>query len=186
MYRIYAVLRKSVCLCVGSGSYESIAVLQTGQAAALPTDPYLVIQSADRIDHIAIQWGGCNPLNLAFFKEVQSASCGSEPSTILTVHVNRSVVSRWQTGGRRIGQENTVLDSLQALTTAYPNVAFPVFKQCIDTAVPTQLLFLSESHASGVNAYETSRCSDPSIRISIPQQTQHLNFAECSWHHGSL
>src|SRR5260370_19570713 len=89
--RIYAVLRKSVCFRVGSGSYDSISVLQTGQAGVLPTNPYLVIQSADRIDHIAVQRSGCNALNSAFFKEVQSAACRTKPNAILIIYVNRSI-----------------------------------------------------------------------------------------------
>src|SRR5215470_4384835 len=86
IYRVDAVLREAIVFCVGPLGHKSVCELQVSYPAMLASEPdAAVVPAGYGINHILIQAGDFDRLDLALVHYINAAFYGCEPSPILRI-----------------------------------------------------------------------------------------------------
>jgi hypothetical protein len=79
--------------------------------------------------------------------------------------------------GHRVGHKCAVSDALQAASTSGPEIPFAILKESVDASA-SEVAFIGERNASGVDSQKTSRCPGPDVAIMVPQKSENLDAGQ--------
>ena len=102
---------------------------QTGESAALPTDPQFVAAAGDRVDTRWPPRPATDTAETFCCEPVEPALDGGEPGAVSRVGVDRAVAPGRQAFGRGIRDEGAVTEALDAARAAGPEIALAIFEE---------------------------------------------------------
>src|SRR5258707_14510310 len=129
MDRVHPVLCEAVCLRVALGCKRITGVAQMGESTLLSSHPDIILASAGNgVDDIVGDPIGSDNATFSFLQPSQTTLDGRNPGAATGVNVQRSHTLRFKIG-KRVRNEGTVSQSLEAARATDPYVSLPIFEE---------------------------------------------------------